>query len=56
MISDIDPSYILIKDQQFGDTVDKLAKEFESRFSECRANKSLFEFIIDPFSFSPDDI
>jgi len=54
--ADVDMSRTLVKEQCFGDIIDKLSLEFEERFSECRSHKSLFRFIIDPFSFSPDDM
>ena len=51
MVAEVDPNRNLYKEQNFGINIDEVAKEFEDRFSECRSKKSLFQFVIDPFSF-----
>ena len=46
----------LLKAQEFVNTIDELAKEFEKRFCECRQRKPPFQFTIDPFSIHPESL
>jgi hypothetical protein len=54
MVADVDPCHTVYNEQAFGEIIDGLAQEFEKKFSECLSAKPLFQFVIDPFSFSPD--
>ena len=56
MVSEVDASRTVCREQEFGRNIDVLAKDFEKRFVECRQGKSLFQFTIDPFSFQPDTL
>jgi hypothetical protein len=51
MVMEVDPNKSLLKEQKFGENMQDLARQFETRFSECRLNKSLFQFVLEPFSF-----
>ena len=56
MVSAVDTGHQVCNAQGFGGILDTLAQEFEQRFSECRALKSLFELILNPLSFNPDKL
>lgn len=54
MVEDVDVRHVLCRELEFGSAIDLLSQDFEARFSECRAGKSLFQFVTAPFSFEPD--
>ena len=56
MVLDVDSSLVVCKENKFATITDDLANEFEQRFVECRAVKSLFLFTINPFSCQPDSL
>ena len=56
MATDVDPGLQVYRSLQFGDFLDGLAQEFESRFSECQAAKTLFQFVVEPISFQPETL
>ena len=56
MTAEVDKSKTVCTEQEFCRNLDVLAEQFETRFSECRQRKSIFQFTIDPFSFEPDKL
>ena len=54
IVSEVDASRTLCREQDFGRNIDVLANDFEKRFVKCRQGMSFFQFTIDPFSFQPD--
>ena len=53
MVLDVDSSFVVCKEIFFAIITNDLANEFEQRFVECQAVKSLFLFTIRPFSCQP---
>ena len=46
MVSEVDASGSVFREQEFGRNIDVLAQDFEKRFVECRQGKPLFQFTI----------
>jgi hypothetical protein len=54
MVEDVDASRVIFTEQRFGEMIDRLMDDFETRFREYRLMKSVLQFTTDPFSFAPD--